>query len=151
MIGFEHLTKLRPQKCQYSKRSNQKRAYWLKSAVWQQVARIARQDCNILTARVNPRNTSNTEAVSGDPVMRVSAMWPAQWLAFDQENWDFFQQVEGYHPGSLAISRSGKIINAGLNACRNIALKFCQRYDSKPLLVTGWCDEGSRQPVARPT
>lgn len=151
VIVFEHLGKLRPQKGKYSRRSNQKRAYWLKSAVRQQVARIARQNHNILTARVNPRDTSNTEALSREPVMRVSAMWQAQWLSFDEENWDFFQQSEGYHPGSLAVSRSGKIVNAGLNASRNIALKFCQRYYSKPFLVTGRCDKRSIQTVVRPT
>lgn len=151
VIVFEHLGKLRPQKGKYSRRSNQKRTYWLKSAVQQQVARLARQNYNILAAKVNPRNTSNTEAVSKEPVMRVSAMWQAQRLAFDAENWDYFQQSEGYHPGSLAVSRSGKIINAGLNAARNIALKFAGRYYSKPLLATGWCDEDSMQTVAQPT
>ncbi len=145
VIVFEQLGRLQPQKGKYSRRSNQKRAYWLKSAVQQQVARIARQNHNILTAKVNPRNTSNTEAMTREPVIRVSAMWQAQWLAFDEENWDCFQQTEGYHPGSLAISRSGKIMHAGLNACRNIALKFCERYYSKPLLVTGRCVERSIQ------
>jgi hypothetical protein len=61
------------------------------------------------------------------------------------ENWDCFQQTEGHYPGSLASSRSGKIMHAGLNACRNIALKFCERYYSKPLLVTGRCVERSIQ------
>lgn len=148
VIVFEHLGRLRPHKGKYSRRSNQKRAYWLKSAVQQHVARTARQNHNILTARVNPRNTSNVEAMTGEPVLRTNQMWQAQWLAFDAENWDTFQQEEGYHPGSLAVSRSGKIINAGLNACRNIALKFCERYYSKPHIVREGCVESSIQPAS---
>lgn len=148
VIVFEHLGKLRPSKERFSRRSNQKRAYWLKSAVQEQVARIARQNHNILTTKVNPRDTSNTEALTQKPVMRVNPMWMAQRLAFDPENWDSFKNEQGYHPGNLAVSRSGKIINSGLNACRNIVLKFCKRYHSKPELVIARCDHSYIQPLS---
>jgi IS605 OrfB family transposase len=151
VIVFEHLRKLRPSRERFSRRSNQKRAYWLKSAVQKQASRIARQNHNILTSYVNPRDTSNIEAITGEPVMRVNKMWQAQHLAFDSENWDFFKLQEGYHPGNLAVSRSGKIINSGLNACRNIVLKFCKRYYSKPQLAIARCDESSISTVVLPT
>jgi len=147
VIVFEHLGRLRPTLRSFSGRSNQKRAYWLKSAVQDQVSRIARQNHNILTAKINPRDTSNTEAVTREPVMRTNQMWKATWLAFDPENWDFFKSHEGYHPGHLAVSRTGSIINSGLNACRNIMLKFCKRYYLKPELVIARCVESSIQTV----
>ncbi|WP_460202572.1 hypothetical protein [Scytonema sp. NUACC21] len=58
VISFEHLGNLKPQRGKYSRRSNQKRAYWLKSRIYQKTCRIAYQDYGILTTRVNPRNTS---------------------------------------------------------------------------------------------
>ena len=137
-IVFEHLSQLRPQKGRYSKRSNQKRSYWLKAAVQQQVARIARTDHNILTAKVNPRDTSNTEALTGEPVMRTNDMPTAKRLQSVQV-WDDFAGAQGYHPGSLAVTRRGKIINAALNACRRIALKFASRYTSKAHLAINGC------------
>lgn len=99
VIVFEFLGKLRPQKGRYSRRSNQKRAYWLKSTVQEQVARVARQEHNILIALVNPRDTSNTEALSGEKVMRVNEMPTARQLQ-SERTWDEFAQTEGYHPGN---------------------------------------------------
>ena len=58
VISFEHLGNLRPKKGKFSRRSNQKRAYWLKGKVFEQVKRIAYQDYAILTTRVSPMNTS---------------------------------------------------------------------------------------------
>ena len=58
VISFEHLGNLRPKHGQYSRRSNQKRADWLKGKIYEQVKRIAYQDYAILTTRVSPRNTS---------------------------------------------------------------------------------------------
>lgn len=37
IISFEHLKNLRPKKGKYSKRSNQKRSYWLKDKIYQNV------------------------------------------------------------------------------------------------------------------
>ncbi len=139
VIVFEFLGNLRPQKGRYSRRSNQKRAYWLKSAVHAQVSRTARQYHNILTAKVNPRDTSNTEAFTGEKVLRTNDMVLAKILALNPKIWDEYNARVGYHPGSLAITRSGKIINSGLNACRRIALKFAARYYVKPFLQKKEC------------
>jgi hypothetical protein len=58
VISFEYLGNLKPKKGKYSRRSNQKRAYWLKGKIYEQVKRIAYQDYAILTTRVSPMNTS---------------------------------------------------------------------------------------------
>ena len=44
VISFEHLGNLQPKRGKYSRRSNQKRAYWLKGKIYEQVKRIAYQD-----------------------------------------------------------------------------------------------------------
>jgi transposase len=112
LISFEHLGNLRPQKGKYSKRSNQKRAYWLKSKVYNQVKRIAFQDYGILTTRVSPRNTS-----------RLSPWGESVWRGTD------FNKVDGsYQPGSpLVAAREGYKAHSGINAARNIALKAIKR------------------------
>ncbi|MDF5728807.1 MAG: hypothetical protein PUP92_12465, partial [Rhizonema sp. PD38] len=69
VISKEHLGNLKPIRGKYSRRSNQKRAYWLKSKVYQQVSRIAYQDYGILATRVSARNTSRFDPW-GDPVWR---------------------------------------------------------------------------------
>ena len=44
VISFEHLGNLKPKRGKYSRRSNQKRAYWLKSRVYLETSRVAYQD-----------------------------------------------------------------------------------------------------------
>ena len=130
-IVFEALKNLTPSREKYSRRANKKRAYWLKSAVRRQIERVARQNHNILSAMVSPWNTSNREAFTGEPVMRTNNQWMAEAMKNDPLFWDLYKERSGYHPGSLAITRSGKVINSGYNACRNIALKFAARYSSE--------------------
>lgn len=134
-IVFEYLDKLKPKRGKYSRRSNQKRAYWLKSAVYQETERKARQNENMLAARVNPRDTSNTEALEAVPVKRTSRMRVAEFWASNPKIWDGLK----YHPGSFAVTRDGKIINSGLNACRRIALKFAARYLQKAQIAIAGC------------
>ncbi|KYC40765.1 hypothetical protein WA1_24330 [Scytonema hofmannii PCC 7110] len=87
VIAFEHLGNLKPVRGKYSRRSNQKRAYWLKSKVYQLVSRIAYQDYSILTTRVNPRNTSRFD-LWGNPVWRSNE--------FPKTLFDF----QSYEPGA---------------------------------------------------
>ena len=61
VMVFEHLVNLKPCRGKYSRRSNQKRAYWLKSRVFNQTKDIAYRDYGILTTRVNPRDTSRLD------------------------------------------------------------------------------------------
>lgn len=116
VISFEHLGNLRPKRGKYSRRSNQKRAYWLKGKVYEQVKRIAFQDYAILTTRVSPAFTSKLTPW-GDPVWRGNT-FPTDLLVFDS-----------YQAGaSLVATVDGYKAHSGLNAARNIALKAIKRH-----------------------
>ena len=122
VISFEHLGNLKPKRGKYSRRSNQKRAYWLKSRVYQQTSRIAYQDYAILTTRVNPRNTSSLDPW-GNPVWR-SNQFPVTLL-------DFLS----YEPGANLVGTvNGYIAHSGLNAARNIGLKAVLRHRTNSVL-----------------
>ena len=125
VISFEHLVNLRPQRGKYSRRSNQKRGYWLKSRVYQQVSRVAYQDYGILTSRVNPRSTSRLDPW-GNPVWR-SDEFPVTLFDFQsyQAGANFVGTVNGY------------IAHSGLNAARNIGLKAILRHRTNLVFRTG--------------
>ncbi len=124
VISFEHLGSLRPQRGKYSRRSNLKRAYWLKSKVYLQVSRIAYQDYSILTTRVNPRHTSSLDPW-GNPVWRNNQ--------FPVTLFDFLS----YQPGTNLVGTvNGYIAHSGLNAARNIGLKAILRYRTNLVLRT---------------
>ncbi len=57
VLVFEHLGNLKPTKGKYSKRGNNKRAYWMKGRIFR-YAKYKAYNASILTSRVNPRNTS---------------------------------------------------------------------------------------------
>jgi putative transposase len=69
---FEHLANLKPQKGKYSRRSNTKRAYWMKGHIFGSAKYKAWQH-QIITCRVNPRNTSRECARCGALVIRYAA------------------------------------------------------------------------------
>jgi transposase len=116
VISFEHLGNLKPARGKYSKRSNTKRAYWLKSKVFEQVKRIAYQDYSILTTTVNPRNTSCLTPWN-EKIWRGNK-FPVTLL-------EFFS----YEPGApLVATGRGYKAHSGLNAARNIALKAIKRH-----------------------
>ncbi len=116
VISFEYLGNLRPKRGKYSRRSNQKRAYWLKGKIYEQVKRIAYQDYAILTTRVSPRNTSRLTPW-GEPVWR-GCKFPSIPPKFD-----------GYRPGAALVATvDGYKAHSGLNAARNVALKAIKRH-----------------------
>ncbi len=125
VISFEHLGNLKPQRGKYSRRSNQKRAYWLKSRVYQHASRIAYQDYGILTTRVNPRNTSSLDPW-GNPVWRDNQ--------FPVTLFDF----QSYQAGANFVGTvNGYIAHSGLNAARNIGLKAILRHKTNLGFRTG--------------
>ncbi len=128
VIVFEHLGNLRPQKGKYSARSNQKRAYWLKSKLVDNTCHIARTKFNILTSRVSPKNTSKFSAVDNSELIRTSEHQLADLLANNEKIWLSRYNNEKYTPGLHAIARNGYWIHSGLNAARNIGMRFYQRY-----------------------
>jgi len=118
VIAFEHLSNLTPCKGKYSRRSNQKRAYWLKSKIYLNVKRIAYQDYAILTTRVNPRDTSRLDPW-GNQVWRGS-QFPTNLL-------DYLD----YQPGADWVATTGGYkAHSGLNAARNVGMKAIVRYKS---------------------
>ena len=122
---FEHLVNLKPCKGKYSRRSNQKRAYWLKSKLFNQVKEIADRDYSILTTRVNSRDTSRL-----DP-------WGKQLWRGNQFPGNLLDYLE-YQPGaSFVANTSGYKVHSGLNAARNIGLKAIGRHKTNPFYQRG--------------
>jgi IS605 OrfB family transposase len=112
VIVFEHLESLKPDKGKYSRRSNTKRAYWLKAKIFKFTKYKAWSE-KIITTRVNPRNTSKQCNACGKEVIRYA------------EN----SEAAGYTMGTpLFLCECGKRGNADLNASLNIGDKFYARY-----------------------
>ncbi len=125
IISFEHLKNLRPKKGKYSKRSKQKRSYWLKDKIYQNVKIGAYNDYSILTTRVNPRNTSKLD-LWGNNVSRQNYI--PQTVTE--------QNIE-YNPGATWVkSPSGYTAHSGVNAARNIGLKAVLRYKEDAVFVS---------------
>ena len=125
IIVFEHLGNLRPSKYKYSARSNQKRTYWLKSKIYLNTRRIAYQKHSILTSRVNPKDTSRLCAYDNTLVWRGNE--------FPQTPLDWVKPYEC--GGRLYATVTGYRGHSGLNAARNIGLKFLRRRFESPTLV----------------
>jgi IS605 OrfB family transposase len=122
IIVFEHLGNLRPEKGKYSRRSNSKRQYWLKSKVYNRTKDKALADYGILTVRVSPNGTSRVFAYDDSPVLRGNQI----------SDTGFVFLSKGM--GSLFLAADGTIGNADLNASRNIGLRYIAKHISKPVL-----------------
>ena len=110
IIVFEHLGKFRPQKGCYSKRGNQKRAFWLKGKIVK-YARYKARELGILTCRVSPAFTSQDCSECGHrPVARYAAG----------------ETSTTYRPGAplFFCPNCGKRGNADKNATVSIGLRF---------------------------
>ncbi|KLU61473.1 putative transposase DNA-binding domain protein [Peptococcaceae bacterium CEB3] len=112
VIVFEHLVNLKPEKGRYSKRSNTKRAYWLKGRLFK-YTRYKAWEKGIITSRVNPRNTSKLCSECGVEVYRHNEG----------------EIPKEYRMGApLFTCTNGHRGNADLNASRNIGAKLFARY-----------------------
>ncbi len=113
IIVFENLKNLKPAKGKYSKRSNTKRAYWLKGKI-QNFTRYKALEHSILVSIVNPRNTSKL-------------------CFYCDENVSRYKDIPiGYTIGTPLYScPNGHQGNADVNASWNIGKKFFLKY-SKP-------------------
>lgn len=125
VIVFEYLSNLKPDRNKYSRRSNQKRSYWLKSKIYRRTADKALNDYGILTVRVSPKNTSRIFVYDGTPIMR----------GFQVSETGFVFSDKGMGP--LVLTESGDIHSADLNSARNIGIKYLAKHLEKPTLVTG--------------
>ena len=137
VLVFEHLTNLKPKKGKYSRRSNQKRAYWLKSKIYQRAKDKALNDYGIYTVRVSPRGTSREFAYTDEPILR----------GYQRDNQLIFT-LKGM--GSLVLTEDGLIANCELNSSRNIGLRYLAKHYEKPTLVTERFDKVVTQPTDNP-
>ena len=124
VIVFEYLTNLKPSREKSSRKSNKKRSYWLKSKVYLRTKDKAFNDYGIYTVRVSPKNTSRLFAYDGTPILRGNQI--------DEKLFIF--SLKGM--GKLIVSEKGVILNADLNAARNIGLRYLNKHFEKPNLVT---------------
>lgn len=113
ILVFEHLGHFRPQKGKYSKRGNEKRAYWLRGRIFQYTKYKAWAE-GMLTCRVNPKDTSRECAHCHSPVAR----------------YDERQPPEGYTPGAPLVycPACRRKDNADRNASLVIGQRLLKRY-----------------------
>jgi len=113
ILVFEHLGNLKPTKGNYSKRGNDKRAYWMKGRIFK-YAKYKAYNVGILTSRVNPRNTSRECARCHNLVARYEEGKPA----------------EGYTYGAplVTCTHCGMKGNADRNASLVIGQRLLTRY-----------------------
>jgi len=117
ILVFEHLGNLKPTKGKYSKRGNEKRAFWMKGRIFN-YSKYKSYNVGILTSRVNPRNTSRECARCQSLVARYEEDKPAQ----------------GYTYGAplVACHQCGMRGNSDRNASLVIGQRLVARYQ-KPL------------------
>ncbi len=108
ILVFEHLGNLKPAKGKYSRRSNSKRAFWMKGRIFN-YSKYKAYNAGILTSRVSPKNTSCTCARCGSPVARYNEG----------------QDPKGYQMGAPLVYC--EICGMRGNADRNASLKIGNR------------------------
>ncbi len=113
ILVFEHLGNLKPEKGKYSRRGNQKRAFWMKGRIFK-YSKYKAYNVGILTSRVNPRDTSRTCTKCGSPVARYCEG----------------EKPEGYQMGAPLCKCTNCTMqgNADFNASLQIGKKFFARY-----------------------
>ncbi len=116
VLVFEHLGNLKPTKGKYSKRGNEKRAYWMKGRIFN-YAKYKAYNAGILTSRVNPSNTSRECARCHSLGARYNANQPA----------------EGYMYGAPLVycAQCAMKGNADRNASLVIGQRLVTRYQRK--------------------
>jgi len=113
ILVFEHLGNLKPEKDKYSKRSNSKRAFWMKGRIFN-YSKYKAYNAGILTSRVSPRNTSRECACCGGMVARYAEG----------------QAAEGYTSGAPLVycETCGMKGNADRNASLMIGNRLFARF-----------------------
>src|SRR5580765_506040 len=116
VLVFEHLSNLKPTKGKYSKRGNEKRAYWMKGRIFN-YSKYKAYNAGIITSRVSPWNTSRECARCHDMVARYNTGQPA----------------EGYTYGAPLVfcPHCGMKGNADRNASLAIGDRLVTRYQQK--------------------
>jgi len=108
ILVFEHLGNLKPEKGKYSRRGNNKRAYWMKGRIFN-YAKYKAWHIGVITSRVNPANTSRECHRCHSLVIRYNAG----------------ERAEGYTPGASLVRCSHCWMQG--HADRNASLVIGQR------------------------
>jgi transposase len=113
ILVFEHLGKLKPEKGKYSRRGNSKRAFPISGRLFQYAKYKAWKE-EIITSRVNPRNTSRECARCHASIIRYAAGQP----------------VEGYTSGAPLVLCPECLLrgHADRNASAVIGQRLLARY-----------------------
>jgi IS605 OrfB family transposase len=113
IVVFEHLGNLKPAKGKYSKRGNEKRAFWMKGRIFNH-SKYKAYNAGILTSRVSPKNTSCTCARCGSPVARYNEG----------------EKPEGYQMGAPLVycETCGMKGNSDRNASLKIGNRLFERF-----------------------
>ncbi|GLV54638.1 hypothetical protein KDH_14850 [Dictyobacter sp. S3.2.2.5] len=121
VLVFEHLGNLQPAKGKYSKRGNEKRAYWMKGRIFN-YSKYKAYNAGILTSRVSPRNTSRECACCGGMVARYAEG----------------QEPKGYTYGAPLVycATCNMRGNADRNASLMIGNRLFARFQEKPQTST---------------
>jgi IS605 OrfB family transposase len=117
ILVFEHLGNFKPQKGKYSKRGNEKRAYWLRGKIFNYTKYKVWSE-GIVTSQVSPRDTSRECCCChAKPVVR-----------YNQKKGEI--PPEGYTPGAPLFKCPACLLmgNADHNAARNIGQRLLARY-----------------------
>ena len=130
IIVFEHLSNLKPVRGKYSKRSNERRSYWLKARIYK-YAQYKAYEYGIITTRVNPKNTSRLCCYCSRGVYRHS------------EREIPLNYTSGAPLYTCPVGHRG---NSDLSAARNVVKKLFTRYDK--VLELKACDESHRSSSA---
>jgi putative transposase len=113
ILVFEHLGNLKPTRGKYSKRGNEKRAFWMKGRIFND-AKYKAYNAGILTSRVSPRNTSRECAHCRGMVARYAER----------------QEASGYTYGAplVCCATCGMRGNADRNASIVIGHRLFERF-----------------------
>jgi len=116
ILVFEHLPPFHPGKGKYSRRSNELRAYWLRSKIVRYTQYKAWAE-GIVTCQVSPRHNSRECARCHAEIARYGEGQPAS----------------GYTPGAplMVCAACGMRGNAGRNASLKIGQKLFARYEQE--------------------
>ena len=117
ILVFEHLGHFKPQKGKYSRRANEKRSYWLRGKIYN-YSKYKGWNEQIVTCRVNPRNTSRECARCGSLVAR----------------YDAGSAPEGYTPSAPLVfcAHCSRRDNADRNASIVIGQRLLARHQQTP-------------------
>jgi IS605 OrfB family transposase len=135
ILVFEHLGNLKPEKGKYSKRSNSKRAFWMKGRIFK-YAKYKAYNAGILTSRVSPRNTSRECACCGGMVARYVEGQPAEGYTYGAPLVSCARcEMRGNADRNASLMIGNRLLHASASSSRKSLQLFRQRKGKSNLQV----------------